>query len=79
MTTLRYKAEFSLVRYADSVKDSVKKASEYDLFLYGHTHSTDKFDAGVENAFNVCVDANGFSPVSIQEIIYLMKKKSSLQ
>lgn len=44
-------------------------ATEGTVYLHGHTHSYDCFDAGLPNVYNVGLEANDFNPVSLNEIL----------
>lgn len=54
-----------------------KHLSEMLLNLYGHTHQKDWFYEDRPYMYNVGVDANNNTPVSIEDIIFRMKDKAS--
>lgn len=44
------------------------------IHLHGHVHNNDKHLTKIENRFNVGVDVNDFTPVSLKELINKSKK-----
>lgn len=49
-------------------------ATKDTVYLHGHTHSYDCFDAGLPNVYNVGLEANDFKPVSLNEILEKVEK-----
>ena len=44
------------------------------IYLHGHTHSYDCFDAGLPNVYNVGLEANDFKPISLDDALEKVAK-----
>lgn len=64
----------SWMRPKQEVFDSTGHATENTIYLHGHTHSYDCFDAGLPNTYNVGLEANNFKPVSLHDVLERVAK-----
>ena len=62
------------MRPKQNVFDGAGHVTEGTLYLHGHTHSYDCFDAGLPNVYNVGLEANDFKPISLNEILEKVEK-----
>lgn len=62
------------MRPKQKVFDGAGHATEGTLYLHGHTHSYDCFDAGLPNTYNVGLEANDLKPISLNEILEKVEK-----
>lgn len=62
------------MRPKQEVFNGAGHVTEGTIYLHGHTHSYDCFDAGLPNVCNVGLEANDFKPVSLSEILERVEK-----
>lgn len=54
--------------------NSAGHVTENAIYLHGHTHSYDCFDAGLPNVYNVGLEANDFKPISLDDVLEKVAK-----
>ena len=70
------KRQFFLCHYPTITSFEEQDLKKAVINLFGHTHSKEKFYEGCGYMYNVAVDANDNRPVSIEEIIELLKERA---
>ena len=54
--------------------DGAGHVTKDTIYLHGHTHSYDCFDAGLPNVYNVGLEANDFKPISLDDVLEKVAK-----
>lgn len=54
--------------------DGAGHVTKDTVYLHGHTHSYDCFDAGLPNVYNVGLEANDFKPISLDDVLEKVAK-----
>lgn len=76
-TMLRYRKYHFYLSHFPTLTGNLEKESlkQCTLNLFGHTHSRDKFFEDRPYMYNISLDANGNTPVLLDDVIERMKDK----
>ena len=76
-TVIKYRKYYFYLSHYPTVTTNGKVESlhQVTLNLSGHTHSPQRFCDKIPFLFNVALDANNNTPISLDEIIELMKQR----